>query len=473
PYRTPWGTMLGGAHRPDAGYFLPDDKSLLFILVETPQGKKGTFAGDQEAIDRIRSAVARLRQQFPTVQAGVTGVPALSNDEMVAAFGDSQIADVLAFGLTLSVMFLVFRKVVKSLMLVAVLIVSLCWALGLTAATVGHLTIFSVMFVSIVVGIGIDYGIYVLFRYEEEVFLGRSVHDALETTAARAGPGILLGALTAAGTFFVLLFTDFRGIQELGFIAGAGFVLAWLAMMTLLPAVLVLRDRRRALEPGAPVPRAHQLRRIRAPWLEWVTARPKPVVAAAALATLLSLHAVASVSFDYNLLNLQAKGTESVIWERRILENSARSGFNALASADSYEELRQKQAAFEALPSVSAVDSALRLIPDRQPEKIRLIESFAPIVAPVRVGRLAPVDLDRLRLALRELDRRFETIAREAGTATPADVRAIPPKLAQLISRVECARVDTAQSSLGFSRRSSTGTSSTSFTSCSETSRPA
>ncbi len=55
------------------------------------------------------------------------------------------------------------------------------------------------MFISIVVGIGIDYGIYFLFRYEEEIFLGRNLREALELTAARTGPGILMGALTAGG----------------------------------------------------------------------------------------------------------------------------------------------------------------------------------------------------------------------------------------------------------------------------------
>ena len=59
---------------------------------------------------------------------------------------------------------------------------------------VGHLSLFSVMFISIVIGIGIDYGIYFLFRYEEELFLGRNLREALEITAARTGPGMLLSA---------------------------------------------------------------------------------------------------------------------------------------------------------------------------------------------------------------------------------------------------------------------------------------
>src|SRR5215467_14433229 len=60
PYRSPWGTLFsfGDAAASDAGYFLSDDKSLLFILVETPPGEKGSFTGDQAAIETIRDAIA-------------------------------------------------------------------------------------------------------------------------------------------------------------------------------------------------------------------------------------------------------------------------------------------------------------------------------------------------------------------------------------------------------------------------------
>src|SRR6266545_6162777 len=240
-------------------------------------------------------------------------------------------------------------------------------------------------------GIGTYYGIYYLFRYEGEIFLGRSLQEALERTAARAGPGMLIGALTAAATFFVLTLTAFRGIQELGFIAGISILLAWLGMMTFFPAVLVLVDRHHADRPRGQKPRAHQLERIHVPVLDRLTSYPATVLVVSVTATALSVWALPSVGFDYNLLNLQAKGTESVVWERRSLANTGRSGFNALASAATLDELRRKQEAFERLTSVSEVDSVLRVIPDDQPEKIAIVKSFAPLLAPVRIGRSSPV----------------------------------------------------------------------------------
>ncbi len=449
PYYSPWGTLFSlRDHAPDAGYFLSDDKSLLFVLVETPEHDKGSFMGDRRAIEIIRDVIADLKPAFPEVQAGVTGGPTLSNDEMTAAFQDSTGATVLAFALTLLVMLLAFWRVGKPLLMLAVLTVTLAWSMGIITLTVGHLTIFSVMFISIVIGLGIDYGIYFLFRYEEEIFLGRNLKEALELTAARTGPGILIGALTAGGTFYVLMLTDFRGIQELGFIAGTAILMAWLGMMTTFPALLVLVDSHHAERPRNQAPRAHALERMHVPVLDRVVRFPTAVLTVAGLATAASLWAIPYVGFDYNLLNLQAKGTESVVWEKRILANTGRSGFNGLASATTLEELRRKQEAFEKLPSVSEVDSVLRIIPDNQKEKIAIVKSFAPVVAPVRVGRSSPVDLDRLTRALGELKRRLDIFHVEAGSKLPEDLKQLRVQVTALIKALQTTNREVAEPAL-------------------------
>ncbi|MBI4240770.1 MAG: MMPL family transporter [Candidatus Rokubacteria bacterium] len=420
PYRSPWGTIFsfGEAQAADAGYFLSDDKSLLFILVEQVS-KEGTFTSNREAIEAIRRAIGDLRDDFPRVQAGVTGAPSLSNDEMTAAFRDSEVATLLAFALTLGLLLVAFGRLGKPIVMLAVLAVSLAWSMGVATLTVGHLTIFSVMFISIVVGIGIDYGIYFLFRYEEEIFLGRNLREALELTAARTGPAILLGALTAAGTFYVLMLTEFRGIQEFGFIAGTAILMALVSMLTFFPALLMLVDRRKAARPPGRVPRAHELEQIRVPVLERLTHYPRTILVAAGLLTVFSLWAARTVRFDYNLLNLQVRGSESVTWEKKILAKAGRSGFTALATANTLEELRAKHEAFDRLPSVSEVDSVLMLIPDDQPEKIKIIRDFAPLVAPVRVGIPAAVDVGRLGESLETLKRRFDLAVAEAGAEGP------------------------------------------------------
>jgi len=421
PYRSPFGALFSaGDIDENAGYFLSGDRSLLFILAR-PETEKGSFTGNARAIQQIRTLIAELRADFPRVNVGVTGKPALASDEMVAAFHDSEVAGAIGFALTLVLLLAVFLRVVKPLIMQVVLAISMAWAIGAATLIVGHLSLFSVMFVSIVIGIGIDYGIYFLFRYEEELFLGRGVRDAIETAARRVGSGMLVGAITAALTFFVLMLTDFRGLQELGIVSGIAILLAWVAMITVFPAALLIVDRRRGATAGRTMPRAMALEHTRVPLVEHIARHPKIVLGVSVVLSLLAVWGATKVRFDYNLLNLQSKRTESVVWERRIIETAGRSGFAALASAPTFEELRKKQEAFSKLPSVSEVDSALLLIPDEQGEKRKIIAEFAPLVAPVRVGRSLPVDVGRLISSLDVLHRRLSIAANEAP---PGDAKA-------------------------------------------------
>jgi hopanoid biosynthesis associated RND transporter like protein HpnN len=454
PYQSPWGSLFSvGGDSAGAGYFLSEDQRLLFILAE-PQSQEGSFTGDRAAIEGVRETVARLKPEFPDIRVGVTGKPALSNDEMTAAFEDGERGTYLAFGLTLGLMLVAFLRVGKPLVVLAVLSLSICWSIGAATLVIGHLSLFSVVFISIVIGIGIDYGLYLLFRYEEELFLGRNQREAIEITAARTGPGVLLSALTAAATFYVLCLTDFRGVQELGFISGTAILLSWLAMITVFPAALVLVDRRHADRPPGTVPRAIALEMMHVPLVESIASHPRTVLAVAAVLTVASVIALGWVRFDYNLLNLQAKGTESVAWEKKILATSGRSGFAALSTADTLDELRRKQEAFRKLKTVSEVDSALLLIPDQQAEKRKVIADFAPIVAPVRVSRPLRLDVERLITALETLRRRFDVAAREAPEGdTKRDLTRIVQDIGRLLVKLRQSDPETATAALTLLQR--------------------
>jgi len=436
-YRSPWGAMLAAAEGDeDAGYFLSDDKSLLYIVAD-PAGGSGGFTNDRAAIAEIRRQIASLRAEFPDVRAGVTGGPALATDGMRVAFDDSQLATVLAFALTLGLLLLAFRRLREPLVMLAVLALSLLWSLGLVTVTVGHLTVFSVMFVPIVIGLGIDYGVYVLFRFDEERGLGASVDDALQVTAARTGQGIVLGALTGAATFYVLIGTDFHGVQELGFIAGTALLASFVAMVTVFPALLALSHRRRSVTPGSASNQDVSPSPAAVPFVERLTRHPVAVLVSAGALTAFSLWSVRLVEFDYNLLDLQARGTESVVWERQIMNAHGRSSYSALSTATSLAELERKRDGFGRLPSVASVDTALLFIPDDQVAKAKIVGDVRPLIAPLWIGPTPPVDVSRVTSALEVLRRRIDVAVTEAGAdGASIELRVLQSGLADLLRAV-------------------------------------
>ena len=414
-YRSPWESLAGGASGAgELRYFFSRDARYLFVFVEARR-QRGVFADSRSTVEAIRDAIGRLRGAFPATEAGVTGSPAISSDEMVTAFDDSTTAGVVALIATLALVLAAFRRVAAPLLMLGALAVSQAWSLGIITLTVGHLSIFSVMFISIVVGIGIDYGIYVLFRVQEETGGGAGTREALAVAAQRTGPGILLGALTASAAFFALTLTEFRGIQEFGLISGIAILMAFLAMLTLFPALLVLLDRYRwAARPAAgPVePRV-------ARWLLRLLRAPRWIVAGAAVLTALTLATAWRVEFDDNMLHLQARGVESVRWEARILAGAGRSGLSALATAATLDELRRKADAFARLPSVAGIDSILTVIPDRQAEKLPLIGALATMLGPLRVSPPLAFTPAELRAPVESLRRRLTLAVTEAPQPRP------------------------------------------------------
>ncbi|HCI70972.1 MAG TPA: hypothetical protein DHV30_10390 [Balneola sp.] len=123
------------------------------------------------------------------------------------------------------------------------LIMSLVWTFGITYFYLGMLnTMTSVLFV-ILFGLGIDYGIHYYARYIELRSSGLSVEEAILTTNNKTGEAIFVSAFTTASALYVLMFADFRGFSEFGFISGTGIMLALFAMLYVLPSLLVIFER--------------------------------------------------------------------------------------------------------------------------------------------------------------------------------------------------------------------------------------
>src|SRR6185295_9258384 len=174
----------------------------------------------------------------------------------------------------------------------------------------------------------------------------------------------------------------------------------------------------------------------------------KTILAIAAVLTAVAMWGTVGVGFDYNMLKLQAKGVESVAWEERILMRAGRSGVTALATASGLEELRRKRDAFTALPSVSQVESVLMLVPDSQPEKAKLIEQLAPIVAPVRVARAPALIPAELRAPLETLRRRLRLATEEGGEQARREVQPVLGKIEGLLAKLSRAALGRARPAL-------------------------
>jgi predicted RND superfamily exporter protein len=105
--------------------------------------------------------------------------------------------------------------------------------------TVGHLSIISIFVASLLIGLADDRVVFFIsrYRYEEERDRGLSCADAVHTTFVQAAPGMIVATTATALAFYAMMLADFRGIQELGFIAGNGVFVSLLVTLTFLPSL--------------------------------------------------------------------------------------------------------------------------------------------------------------------------------------------------------------------------------------------
>ncbi|MCH7623363.1 MAG: MMPL family transporter, partial [Nitrospinae bacterium] len=131
----------------------------------------------------------------------------------------------------------------------------------------------------------------------------------------------------------------------------------------------------------------------------------------------LSTLSLRNLAFDYNLLNLQAKNTEAVAYEIKIMENANRSTWSAAMLADTMEEAQKKLKAVKGLSTVGEVESILSLMPANQPEKLKFIKENSSVLSNLQVEEEdPPIFLKSIARSLKRI--RFKLRSKEENAPT-------------------------------------------------------
>jgi hopanoid biosynthesis associated RND transporter like protein HpnN len=402
-YRNPWELGSGksrderreGLEKPQ--YFFTPDGSLA-LLTCRPKKTTQSFTPAREANAAMRAILAQVEPQYSGVKLGLTGLPVLETDEMELSDSDSTRASWLALLGVALLYFVVYRGFRYPLLTIATLVVGTLWALGWATITVGHLNILSATFAVMLIGLG-DYGVLWVAQYDEARRRGESVEDAMRQTAEHAGPSIVTAAATTGLAFFAITLADFKAVAELGWIAGSGMLLCAASCILLMPAMLVLVERKRGIRLSAgAVERQGKLESIAnrtipfpSAWLPGLAHRPRLALAIGA-AMLLGLGAFSfRLAYDHNLLNLQDHELDSVKWEHTLIDRAAGATWDALSIAHSREEALALRERYELLPEVGKVVEVASLMPSDQDRKLPIIRAIHDKVAAVPPREKLPV----------------------------------------------------------------------------------
>src|SRR6266699_363269 len=142
-----------------------------------------------------------------------------------------------------SIFFVGFRRWLPLLGMAFCLLLSCFVALVLGQPLFGRLSMISVAFCAILVGLGVDFAILTIGRYQQARGDGESHREAIATSVAKLGRAVFFGALTTAVGFLALVLSGAMSFSQLGMLIAIGIFVAGLFMCSIL--FLFIRERQK------------------------------------------------------------------------------------------------------------------------------------------------------------------------------------------------------------------------------------
>ena len=327
------------------------------------------------ATDAIRQAASDLNLAGEYgARVRLTGPVPIANEEF-ATVADGAVVN--GIGTVLVVLFILWMAL-HSAKIISAVFANLFIGLAITTAVglmmVGSLNLLSIAFAVLFVGLGVDFGIQFSVRYRSERFKSNDLQTALEKAAEYSAVPLSLAAMATAAGFLSFLPTDYKGVSELGEIAGVGMLVAFISSITVLPALLSLLNppgEKEAVGYAFLAPVDHFLEKHRV-----------GIILGTLLIAVAGLPLLYFLRFDFNPINLRNAKVESIatFLDLRKDPNTGANAINVMTHSEA--DAKKIEAKLEKLPEVQRVMSLDSFVPEDQPEKLKLIAQGAKVLNP-------------------------------------------------------------------------------------------
>ncbi|MDD1631112.1 MAG: MMPL family transporter, partial [Methylococcaceae bacterium] len=274
----------------------------------------------ENPIKAIRKAIAEIQQpDLPTVKVWITGEVGLEDDELEGMSSGTFNASIFSIVLVLVILLIAYHA---SILMTAATLFTL--ALGMVfcgafaAFSVKELNLISVAFAVSNIGLGVEYAIHFCLRYRDNLLHHVHRKGAIRSTLISTSPSLILCAGTTAIGLYAFIPTDYKGVSELGLLAGTSLFICLLVTLTVLPALLRFIPVTVESEPPSHHPALATLSEKLA---TFTLHYAKPISVVACLVAVISVMLVFKVKTDFNPINLRDPNTESVIAFKNLIKD--------------------------------------------------------------------------------------------------------------------------------------------------------
>lgn len=186
--------------------------------------------------------------EVPGVTVHIAGSASMHRESSQSTIADTKSLFVLAFIFMLLILFLTFRRVTDVIFTLLVMMVTIVWVMGLSGWLGFPFSYGNTAIMPLLLGIDIAYAIHVLSRYYEERGKGEGPNRSALVSVVTVGVAVFLTAATTAFGFASFGISNMPLIQQFGVLCVVGVMASFVLSVTILPAVIVLRDRRSRAE---------------------------------------------------------------------------------------------------------------------------------------------------------------------------------------------------------------------------------
>ncbi len=234
---------IGALFGPQEGKLVSDDHQAALITVFS---EGATSNAEMVEKDRVLNQAVEAQFGALPVTFQVGGITPLTAD-MLGNLVPTQIkTSILALCLSGLFLMLIFRSIKYGLATLSVLVAGITVELGFLSLMGWTLDMMTVLIVSLIIGMGIDYGIHVTNRFLEEYSsTDATVAEALHMCVTRVGKPLVASSVSTSAAFLVLAFSEMMPIRRFGLITALSLAVSLLASLLVLPSIITLIARRR------------------------------------------------------------------------------------------------------------------------------------------------------------------------------------------------------------------------------------
>ncbi len=184
-----------------------------------------------------------------TIYFGFSGSYKTALDDSYAIQQSLDEVTLLALLSIAAVTMIFFRKWFPTVLVLSGVVLGTVYTMGFAKLAFGDLNMITSIIAAIILGFGIDFGLHFTFRTRIELGMGKPYEKAIFDALINAGRPALVAAVVTAGSFFVLLVSEFRGFSQFGLLSGVGTFLTAFCLFAWCPSILLLLGRKNPAWP--------------------------------------------------------------------------------------------------------------------------------------------------------------------------------------------------------------------------------